>query len=240
MTYQAMIKSASLSAVGELSSCLVHEMRRPLSSIKLNLQALIQHEFKSPAHLKLANISLQQSMRMEALINELLNYGKPIQLHMEKTSYGKLIDIVMQSLPDEIQEKKLIIEVDDKLGEQDILIDKERISRVLINLVENAAYWSPHGGTIQIKGQPAKEHPGWVSLCVRDNGPGITKENMAKIFQPFYTTRENGTGLGLPNAKKIIDYHNGTFFIEPNPEGGALFSFQLPIEGCRFEQDSDY
>jgi signal transduction histidine kinase len=83
------------------------------------------------------------------------------------------------------------------------------------------------------------ENPGWVSLCVRDNGPGVAKENRSKIFQPFYTTRENGTGLGLPNAQKIINYHNGTFFVEPNPKGGALFSFQLPIEECCFEQDSN-
>jgi len=141
----------------------------------------------------------------------------------------------MQSLPEEIQKKKLVIKVEDKLGEQGIFLDKERIVRVLLNLVENAAYWSPPSGVIIMKGQPAFEHTGWVSLCVRDNGPGVTKDNMLKIFKPFYTTRENGTGLGLPNAKKVIDYHTGTFFVEPNPEGGALFSFQLPIEGFSFE-----
>jgi signal transduction histidine kinase len=237
--YRTMIKSASLSAIGELSTSLVHEIRRPLTSIKLNLQTLLDHEFTSPDHQKLANISLDQSLRIETLIDELLNYGKPIQLHMEKISFKELITRVMQSLPEEIQEKKLQINIEDKLGDQKFLIDKERIVLVLLNLIENAAYWSPHGGVIIIKGQPALENPGWVSLCVRDNGPGVAKENRSKIFQPFYTTRENGTGLGLPNAQKIINYHNGTFFVEPNPKGGALFSFQLPIEECCFEQDSN-
>lgn len=235
MTYQAMIKSASLSAVGELSSRLVHEMRRPLASIKLNLQALLEHEFTSPDHQKLTEISLEQSMRIETLIDELLNYSKPIHLHKEKTTFKELLDSINQSLPEEIQLKKIQLKFEDKLGDQQLWIDKERIARVLLNLLENAAYWSPSGGVIRIMGQPALEHPGWVSLCVRDNGPGIPKNKLSQIFQPFYTTRENGTGLGLPNAKKIIDYHNGTFFVEPNPEGGSLFSFQLPLEGFCFE-----
>lgn len=224
-------RAASLAAVGELSSSIVHEMRNPLSSIKLNLQALRRRVSGDKAHQELAEIALSQAGRLERMLTDLLGYGKPLELEPRAINLGELIAEVLEVLWPQVESKDIEVEVVDHLGRIPLIADSEGLRRVLTNLLTNAFEAVPQTGKVILRAEifPAEEDKAVIS--VSDNGPGIDPSSMEKIFQPFFTTRETGTGLGLANVKKIIECHGGTVTAENLPGAGAVFNIVLPLGG---------
>lgn len=227
----ALIRSASLAAIGELSSSIVHEMRGPLSSIKMNLQALGRKSHQDTVCQEMSEIALRQSDRLENLLENLLHYGKPLELHLEKVMFGELVKDVLDIHGSKAEEKKLIVRVEENFAEEQLYIDRELMIRALSNLIANAIDWSPPGGTLQINAGKDYDTPEMFTIVVKDDGPGIAPLFIQKIFKPFFTTREEGTGLGLANAKKIVEYHGGGISVENDTSGGAIFSIILPLKG---------
>ena len=231
LSHRRLMHAASLAAVGELSSSIVHEMRNPLSSVKINLQALRRKVKGDDAHTELAEIALGQVRRLETMLSDLLGYGKPLQLNLESLEIGALAREVAEFVNDEVWERRISVEVKERLGRPTITADAEQIQRALTNLVINAVQASPKGGRVVIAIQKDPADPNRVAVTVSDQGPGIPDENKEKIFQPFFTAREGGTGLGLANVKKIVDYHGGTVAAGDHPHGGAMLTMILPIGG---------
>lgn len=228
---RALARTASLAAIGELTSSIAHEMRNPLSSIKMNAKMMEQTLGEKDATLaELAAITSQQSLRLETMLNDLLNYGKPLTLYLGKTTARELLRATMISVAQEKQKKGVLVEVANEVGEIPLQVDGELMTRALSNLVLNAIQWSPPMGTVHIAARFAtgKEPAGQVVFQVRDNGPGIREEKIRRLFQPFFTTRPGGTGLGLANVRKIVEYHGGTVSGTNHPEGGAVFHIALP------------
>lgn len=218
-----MIQTISLSAVGKLSSSIVHEMRNPLSSVKINLQALGRKVKDDPAYAEMAAIAISQVKRLESMFSDLLHFSKPIQLHLAEVTFREIAEEVREILTQKAADKIIALEIIDNLGNTPITVDRNQVVQALINLVDNAIQWSPDKGTVQIIGEQAKAGGGFT-LIIKDQGPGIREEQINNLFQPFYTTRETGTGLGLANVKKIVEFHGGSVFAGNNPDGGARFS----------------
>lgn len=235
---RALARTASLAAIGELTSSIAHEMRNPLSSIKMNMQAIRQKlAAEDPSFAELAEITCQQSLRLETMLNDLLNYGKPLKLNIRRSSFTALMQETLISVAREKKDKGAVVEINNNLGEKLALpVDVELFTRAFSNLVLNAIQWSPQGGTVQVMANfsPTKDTPRQIILEVRDNGPGISNSKIKRLFQPFFTTREGGTGLGLANVRKIIEYHGGTVRAANNPGGGALFTITLPLTQPEF------
>lgn len=225
-----LVNAASLAAVGELSSSIVHEMRNPLSSIKMNLKTLGEKVQDDPMHKVLAQIALQQTDRLETMLAELLNFGKPLRPTVGEAVLQRICRDVIDSLGERAGEKRIEIRINDALGERPIRVDRELLVRALTNLVDNAIRWSPEGGTISVEAAPADDGRTF-SLTVRDGGPGLPEAGRDKLFRPFYSTREDGIGLGLAYVKKIVEYHGGTVDAANAAGGGALFTLTLPIGG---------
>ena len=228
---QALSRSVALAAVGELSSSIAHEMRNPLSSIKINLQALAEKLQNDPTYSELAAISIQQSHRLETMLSDLMKYGAPIELKLEQTTFAQLVKNVLPVVDQEAAAKNITLHVDDHLGQNPLVLDVELMTRALTNLVKNAIQWAPEGGEVHLSGYPAPGEDDWVSLRVRDNGPGISRRQREKMFKLFYSTREDGHGIGLANVKKIIEYHGGFVAGDNARERGAVFSILLPRGG---------
>jgi two-component system sensor histidine kinase FlrB len=110
-------------------------------------------------------------------------------------------------------------------------IDRELMVRALTSLIDNAAQWSLPGGIISLSGDKISEKEAWFTLQVTDEGRGIQARHRKRLFQPFFTTRPGGTGLGLANVKKIIEHHGGMVFAEKNLVAGAVFTIHLPFAG---------
>ena len=113
-------------------------------------------------------------------------------------------------------------------------MDRRRLSKVFVNLIENAIQHSPPGGVVTVEGKQVQDGTQtWIQCVVRDSGPGITDEDLPRIFEPFFSKRRGGTGLGLAIAQRIMQEHGGKLVATNNPEGGArmIASFPLPSEG---------
>ncbi len=226
---QSMIQSTTLSTVGEMSSSLVHEMRNPLSSIKINLQALARKVKDDQGYSEMSSIALMQVERLEGMFADLLRFSKPLEIHKESITFAELAEEVVTTLKSEAEEKSIELRVEDRLQGIRFPADRENSCRALSNLVGNAIQWSESGEVVTITGRRSGPEQDAVVISVTDNGPGLRPEQMEKLFQPFYTTREHGTGLGLANVKKIMDYQGGSVLAINGDEGGAVFS--LIFEG---------
>jgi signal transduction histidine kinase len=226
-------QAASLAAVGELSSRIVHEMRNPLSSIKLNLQALERKVAGDSAYAELAAIASSQVARLEKMLTELLGYGKPLQLSPREVRFAEIAGEVADLCRPEALEREVHLEVADQTGEARFLADPEQLRRALTNLVANAVQASPPGGQVVLAADVSEDEPGRVCITVADEGSGIAAPAKEHLFRPFFTTREEGTGLGLANVKKIAECHGGAVFARNRAEGGALFGILLPLGGMR-------
>lgn len=230
---RALAKTASLAAIGELTSSIAHEMRNPLSSIKMNTTAIQQKLGDGDAAFaELATITCQQSLRLETMLNDLLSYGKPLQLNLARSSFPALMQATLVAVAQEQKNRGVAVEVSNSLEDDlPLMIDAELFTRAFSNLVLNAIQWSPLGGTVQVAARISSQagHKNQVVILVRDNGPGINPEKIGRLFQPFFTTRAGGTGLGLANVRKIVEYHGGTVTGENSPAGGAVFTIYLPL-----------
>lgn len=230
---RALAKTASLARIGELTSSIAHEMRNPLSSIKMNIRTIEQElGHVNPAFHELTMIALDQSKRLEVMLNDLLSYGKPLTPQMSKTVFKDLIHQTLIAVAEIRQEKNVTVEVVDNLKDTPLEVDMELMVRALSNLVLNAIQWSPVGGKIFITSR-LKNHAKWsgqVMIEVRDTGPGLNPDKKHRLFQPFMSTREGGTGLGLANVRKIVEYHGGSVSGADHLLGGAVFALSFPRE----------
>jgi len=226
-SHRKLMQTASLAAVGELSSSIVHEMRNPLSSVKINLQALRKKVEGDANYAELADIASEQVVRLEKMLADLLNYGKPLHLATTRISFGDLAKEILELVRQQATEKAVSVTIENELDQTPITADPEQTRRALTNLVANAIQAAPHGGAVRISAKTIESNRAIISVC--DNGRGISETEKEKLFQPFFTTKEGGTGLGLANVKKIADYHGWNIAAENLPEGGAVFTISLTI-----------
>ena len=220
---QDLVQHTTLSTLGKMSSSLVHEMRNPLSSIKINLQALARRLKEEAGYREMADISLLQVQRLESMCNDLLQFSKPLEIDKEPLTFADLASEVLAVVAPEAEQKDIRLELQDKLPHGSFLADRSQSCRALINLVGNSIQWSENGGLVTISASPAPPEIGGVQISVEDDGPGLPAEDVNRVFEPFFTTRAQGTGLGLANVKKVMEYQGGAVFAENRRHGGARF-----------------
>jgi len=216
------IKAERLSSIGELSSRLAHDIRNPLSVIK-NAAVLIETLEKGKLDAKSTeyiSIMLDQINIMSQQINQILGFVRTNPIKMEKTSFTKLVRESMESL-----EIPSDFEIDYPEEDIEIDCDIEQMRIVFNNLILNAVQASDSKpGKIKIRG---KEKTDKIILEFQDFGSGIPKKDIKRIFEPLFTTKQMGIGLGLVSCKTIIEQHNG-IIQAANTESGALFTILLP------------
>jgi two-component system sensor histidine kinase HydH len=222
------VRTATLASVGELSTSIVHELRNPLSSIKMNLQALCKVVEGDENYRELASIASEQVNRLEKMLTDLLQYGRPVELRRELTSFDEVAKATLDVVGDLAKEKEVKIVVEGFPGAKPLHIDKEQMCRVLSNLVINAIQASPPGSKVKLAARNLATDSGSISIEVLDTGCGLTMEAQENVFKPFFSTKPDGTGLGLANVKKIVELHGGTVSARNRSEGGSAFLFTVP------------
>jgi len=237
--------AAALAAIGELSTSMVHEIRNPLSSIKINIQALRRKVEGDSAHAELAEIAGRQVERVERMLNDLLQYGKALVLEPGAVTFSELVSDVLEVVGDKARDLGVRVSIEDGLGDAALVVDREQVGRALTNVVTNAVEAvgedaaivgedaaivgedAEIAGSVTISGRPVPGKNDLFAIEVADSGPGIPEVVLPKLFMPFVTTRDEGTGLGLANVKKIAEYHGGTVRAE-NRGRGAAVTLTLP------------
>ena len=213
-----------LSAVGELASGIAHEIRNPMGIIKTISQTL-QKEEDQESMVEGLGIIVKEVDRANKVIQTLLNFARPDVNIVEKVNTGALIDEVLIIINKYAINKKIEIFCD--IGREIVIMgDKEKLKQVFINILLNSIQSMENGGKIWISTEVGDLG---VSISFRDNGTGIEKEDLSKIFNPFFTTKEDGTGLGLSVSNRIIQDHNGYITIDSVVNEGTIVVIYLPL-----------
>jgi PAS domain S-box-containing protein len=222
--------------IGRLTTSIAHEIRNPLSAIKINVQILLEKLKLKGNDLRRLQIAQEQSIHLENILSEIMRFAKPIQLNYSLADIPQLVNQATEFFEEKIKSENisLIREFDSIVS--CIMIDRERILEAVTNVLKNAleAFDGNGNGNRQIvirsteKTIESKKH---IELSFIDNGKGIKQEDKKNIFEPFVTKeKKGGVGLGLSIVKRIVDAHNGGITVNSNPGVGTSFNFLIPVE----------
>lgn len=213
--------------IGELSASIAHELRNPLASLKASVEMLREKKVSEDHAEHLMEIALSEMDRLNGIITDFLLYAKPQKLNKEPFDIHESLREVMTLLKnsESINEN---VTISTKIeGHREVLGDSHQIRQVFWNLGLNAIDAVSEGGSVEIF---TEEKRNSIEIAFRDNGPGIDKKDIDKIFYPFFTTKEKGTGLGLSIAHKIIEEHGGKILVESEEKSpGTVFKIVLPV-----------
>lgn len=213
-----------LSAVGELSASLAHEIRNPLASIEG--AAEIVDETSAPEEIReFRGIILKECRRLNRLLTSLLDFARPRAPELREVDIGRVFDSVIELATHAAGKTGVRIAKDVAPKLPPLLCDSEQLRQVMLNLILNATQAMPSGGVIALSARP---HESGVEILVRDEGSGIPEADLDKIFNPFFTTRKEGTGLGLSVVHQIVIQHGGHVAAARNPDRGMTFSLFFP------------
>lgn len=227
-------RAAQLSFVGELAAGLAHEVKNPLAGIQGAVDILIRRRDGSDPELEVLNGIRQQVERIDGTVRALLDRARPRSLQREETSLSELtqraVNVARAQLVRRVGQNKVRIEFEPPETDIRISVDAGLIEDAILNLAINAIEALDEGGAVRISlGLTEQENVEEVVIEVSDNGRGISKEDLPRIFNPFFTTSQGGTGLGLPAVRRIARMHGGRVQVDSAPGKGATFMIYLPV-----------
>ncbi|MCK6449063.1 MAG: PAS domain S-box protein [Planctomycetes bacterium] len=215
----------ALATVGESAAMLAHEIKNPITAVNLALRAVAQQLGED--HKQVLEDLVTRMQRVEQLMRRTLTFTKPLELKLSTIDASELISKALGQLRPQII--KSGYDVRTHLPESRLQFegDRQLLEEVITNLLRNALEAQPNGGRIEITLERA---PRSARVLIDDNGPGIAESVRGTLFQPFVTTKQQGTGLGLPFCKKVIEQHGGSIAAGSSPLGGARFSIEMPTQ----------
>jgi signal transduction histidine kinase len=227
-------RSERLAALGQLSAGLAHEIRNPLGVIKGSAEMLSQKlQGSPPIASELAGYISSEVNRLNALVARFLDFARPSRLALHPVDVGALVDRAVDAVRSQYPQSKVTIERNYANGLPQVLADEPLFEQVFVNLLLNAFEamdgTSPAVLHLSIAADSLNGQPG-VSIEVQDTGPGVPAENREQIFNPFFTSKKNGVGLGLSIVAKIVDDHRGSIQLESEAGRGARFRVFLPAD----------
>lgn len=237
-------QAEQLSALGQMASGIAHEIRNPLNLINLSIDHL-KAQFPNWDAVKqkeaeeiISNVKVE-IYRLNQMIENFLMYGKPLRLHFAEVSIDALLQEVLRLARHKAGEQKIEFILDADPSVPKVTADPEQLKTCMINIILNAIQAMPHGGKLEIQlradpsmrnvadGEPSR---GSLVLTFRDTGVGIDEEDLAMIFEPYFTTKKLGIGLGLAITKRIIQAHGGNIDVQSELEQGTRVTIHLPVQ----------
>jgi signal transduction histidine kinase len=230
-------RSDRLAAIGELAAGLAHEIKNPLTSL-LTFSRHLSRRFEDPDfRTKFLSVVPRELERINTIVERLLELARPARLTFKPLRLPALLERVLELYGDRLDAQSVRIVRDWRRDVPVVWVDQEALYRALVNLVANALDAMPRGGTLTLR-------VGWsdaetlvsaragtrrVAVEVEDSGSGIEPVDLDRVFNPFFSTKEGGTGLGLALTQKIVEDHGGSIDVRSAPGAGALFRIVLPL-----------
>lgn len=223
-----------LTALHTLSAGVAHELRNPLSAMDLNLQ-LLEEELRERTSLpeqgaRYLRVLNAECRRLSVILDNFMKFARPGSVGLHEVNVHTLIEHIIALMQFEAEERKIRFEqvVEEPLPS--VLGDETAIIQVLVNIVLNAFHAMPNGGQCRIVAETRHTNgTRWLVVSVTDTGIGIKKEELARVFEPFYTTKSSGTGLGLAIAYRIMEDHGGTIQVSSTPGIGTTVVVTFPV-----------
>jgi PAS domain S-box-containing protein len=223
-----------LAALHTLSAGVAHELRNPLSAMDLNLH-LLEEELRDRTSLpeqatRYLHVLNAECHRLSVILDNFMKFARPGSLGLHEVNVSALIDHIMALMQFEAEERKIRLARAVEGPLPAVLGDETAISQVLVNVVVNAFHAMPNGGLCRVGAEARQANDTrWLVVSVKDTGIGIKKEELARVFEPFYTTKSSGTGLGLAIAYRIMEDHGGTIQVSSTPGIGTTVVLSFPV-----------
>ena len=214
-----------LAAIGQFASSVAHELRNPLTGIATGVQYLSRGFPEGDERNESVRFILREVVRLNTIIQDLFTATRPRELRLGRVAVRDIVDRTLRGLKPTPEEAGVTIETEGADAWPKVTVDADQLQQVLLNLIQNAIQATPRGGAVSLRAD--EDRKGWW-IEVEDTGAGIAPEHLPRIFDPFYTTRPKGTGLGLFVAHGIVERHRGTIEIYSEPGRGTRFRIRLP------------
>lgn len=228
-----MQRAEQMAVVGKLAAGLAHEIKNPLAGIKVAMNVLGNEEYLSSEDKDVVRKVAKECSQLELLMRSFLEFARPPKPKMESVEINSLLDSALtfhagsaRRAVEGTPETKIVKEFGSlpRTG-----ADPMQLHQVFLNLVLNALDAMPEGGTLTVRTRFETEDR-LIQIEITDTGEGIEPKHAANIFQPFFTTKPKGTGLGLPICRQLVEQHGGTIVATENPGGGTCFRIRLPLQ----------
>jgi two-component system, NtrC family, sensor histidine kinase HydH len=226
LAHEAVRRSDKLAALGQLTAGLAHELRNPLGTIKASAEMLgKQLSAENDVAREVAGFISTEVDRTNSLVTRFLQFARPLKLRLETADLAQLLDRAIAAAEREAPGVAVYRNYAPEIPP--FPFDAELMERVFYNLVLNAAQATPRGGTVTVK---TRAEGRTAEIAVIDRGVGIAAAQMKDIYNPFFTTKPEGVGLGLAIVAKIVDEHGGKIAVESEPGTGSIFCVSLPMD----------
>ena len=229
---QLLAQSEKLASLGKISASVAHEIRNPLTSIKMLIYSLreeLKHDKEKKNDLE---VIIREIDRMDRVVKNFLQFARPPEPNFEPTDINLTIHEMLELLEPRLKQNHITLAESYQTDLSKIPADADQLKQVILNLVLNAIDAMPDGGQLKIETLHIqnKENNNLVEIKISDTGSGIPGQLKETIFDPFVSGREAGIGLGLSIAHQIVQQHDGWIDVQENPNGGMIFTFALPIQ----------
>jgi signal transduction histidine kinase len=225
-----LVQAERLATIGKMAAHITHEVRNPLSSISLNLELLEEEmgaEDTDPETTQLVVAIRSEVERLSQIAEQYLSAAREPKLQLQPERPEDLVRDCHAFMRLELERAELACELEVEPDLPELQLDEAQLRQALINLLRNAREASPKGGTVRLL--VVRDGDDAVCVGVEDEGPGVPEELRQSIFDPFYTTKQRGTGLGLAVTRAIVDAHGGSIACEPRQGGGTRFTIRFPV-----------
>lgn len=231
----SLVESERLNAVRLLAAGVAHEIGNPLNALNIHLQ-LLDRELKKNNHnnrpnlLELVEVARTEVTRLDLIITQFLKAIRPSKPNLAKNQINLIIQDTLALLKQEIDNRGAHVELECSSDLPAIRVDKDQIKQAFFNIIKNALQAMPDGGLLRITAAASDR---FLAVAFRDNGSGISPEDIGHIFEPYYTTKSEGSGIGLMIVQRIIQDHGGRMDVHSEPGVGTTFTMFLPLDERR-------
>ena len=223
-----LIQAERLATAGKMSASFAHEIRNPLSSMRMLTQMLMQKpEMSEERHQQSIRYILEEIERVDTIVKGLMDFARPSSLDLKQQPLAPILQAVLALMEANLAHHKIQLVLDVLPETPEIQFDSDKLKQAFMNVVLNAMEAMPQGGVLKVSTFTEND-----SVCIKvvDTGVGIPAEDLEHLFEPFFTKKTRGTGLGLANVKRILEEHGGTVEIDSTPGEGTEVSLGLPVD----------
>jgi len=226
-----LIQSEKLALVGKLAAGVAHSIRNPLTSVKMRLFSLERTLELNPTQKEDLEVISEEIRHIDTIVRSFLEFSRPPKLKLQWVSPSDVVDMSLQLMKHRIESYGVEVRVARRERFPKIMVDAEQLKEALVNLLLNSCEAMRDGGAIEIREEKGEVKPWGDALILRvsDNGPGIPESLRDKVFQPFFSTKEEGSGLGLSIVRRILLEHGGRVELWSKEGEGTTFALMIPV-----------